>query len=237
VAQAAGGFWVEGAVEAGFGMISVTTFSEAGGHPVNEDAFTVQRHPADLNCWICCIADGQGGRAGGRQAAQLACRTAVESAISTSPAKLSNPFTWTSLLRKADQTVRDDTEAGFTTLIGFCVGPGDLAGASCGDSAVALFDCNQRLHDVTANQLKNPPVGSGTAPFQPFGTLLSATWRVLAMIDGVWKYMGWDRISEAISATPGESLVLRLQDVVRSRNGGKFPDDFTVVSFDGTNGD
>jgi serine/threonine protein phosphatase PrpC len=46
-------------------MVSVITFSEAGGHPVNEDAFAVERHPADSECWLCFVADGQGGRAGG----------------------------------------------------------------------------------------------------------------------------------------------------------------------------
>ncbi len=40
-------------------MVNVLSFSEVGGHAVNEDAFAVERHPADDTCWLCCLADGQ----------------------------------------------------------------------------------------------------------------------------------------------------------------------------------
>jgi PPM family protein phosphatase len=213
-------------------VIRVNTFSEPGGHPINEDAFIAQFHPVDPNCWICCIADGQGGRAGGARAAQLACRGAVDVALSTLPRKLANPFTWSGLLHNADETVRDDVEAGFTTLVGFCIAADHLAGASCGDSAVAVASGNRILHIVTGNQLKNPPVGSGAAPFQPFGAVLTPPWCVLAVTDGVWKYAGWDQIGKAVSQSRGDALVERLKELVRSPSRGEFPDDFTVVLFD-----
>ncbi len=38
-------------------MIRVLSFSEAGGHAVNEDAFLVEPHPADGACWLGCLAD------------------------------------------------------------------------------------------------------------------------------------------------------------------------------------
>ncbi|HVS40227.1 MAG TPA: hypothetical protein VMS17_32010, partial [Gemmataceae bacterium] len=46
-------------------MISVLSFSEVGGHRVNEDAFAVQQHPLDPGMWLCFVADGQGGQPGG----------------------------------------------------------------------------------------------------------------------------------------------------------------------------
>ena len=33
-------------------MCIVASCSEAGGHPTNEDAFVVMRHPGEQSCWI-----------------------------------------------------------------------------------------------------------------------------------------------------------------------------------------
>ena len=83
-------------------MISVTTFSEAGGHPVSEDAFEVRRHPSDPECWLGFLADGQGGRAGGAEAARIACRVAAQAALAQPPHQLSEPWGWTAILEQAD---------------------------------------------------------------------------------------------------------------------------------------
>jgi hypothetical protein len=48
-------------------MVAVFSFTEVGGHLVNEDAFLVQPHPQDPACWLLLLADGQGGRAAARQ--------------------------------------------------------------------------------------------------------------------------------------------------------------------------
>jgi hypothetical protein len=215
-----------------FRMVSVTTFTEAGGHTANEDAFAVERHPADADCWLCCVADGQGGRAGGMRAAQLVCQAALREALQTPRWKLAAPSAWVALLRAADQAVDTDPEAGFTTLVGFCVTGDRLAGASCGDSAVLVAVAGERPHDVTAWQHKDPPVGSGAAHFVPFGAALAGPWVVLAMTDGVWKYGGWDRIAAAVVAERGPRLVECLQGLARLHGSGRFPDDFTVVLFE-----
>ncbi len=215
-------------------MVNVVTFSEAGGHAVNEDAFVVERHPGDPECWVCCLGDGQGGRAGGSQASQVACRTAIDAALRESPGRLASPLVWAELLHGADKAVCEAPEAGFTTLVGFCITKGYLAGASCGDSAVLVATNGQRPRVVTAGQSKNPPVGSGEAPFWPFGLALVVPWAVVAMSDGVWKYAGWDRVEEAVAAGHGQQIVERLQEAARLRGGGQFSDDFTVVVFDET---
>jgi PPM family protein phosphatase len=213
-------------------MVNVVSFSEAGGHLVNEDAFAVERHPADPEYWLCCLADGQGGRAGGARAAQLSCQTALAATLREPPRRLAIPSAWYELLRIADEAVRDDSEAGYATLMGFCISEGHLAGASCGDSAVLVATAGQLLCEVTADQAKNPPVGSGGAPFHPFAAALVVPWKVLAMTDGVWKYAGWEYVKEAVTETHGQQLVERLQQGARLRGSGQFPDDFTVVLFE-----
>ena len=214
-------------------MVSVVSFSEAGGHSLNEDAFVVERHPVDPDCWLCCLADGQGGRAGGARAARLACQVALDWALRETTHRLAMPSAWCELLRRADEAVRDDPEAGFTTLVGFCIARGHLAGASCGDSSVLAAIEGQETREVTAGQRKNPPVGSGEAPFHPFAAVLAAPWCVLAMSDGVWKYAGWPRIREAVLAMRGQRLIERLQELARLSGNDRFPDDFTVVAFEG----
>jgi serine/threonine protein phosphatase PrpC len=55
--------------------------------------------------WLCFLADGQGGRAGGGVAARLACRAGLEGAGRVTPERLTDGRTWASLLRQADLAV------------------------------------------------------------------------------------------------------------------------------------
>jgi PPM family protein phosphatase len=213
-------------------MVSALSFSEPGGHPVNEDACAVRQHPAAPDCWLCLLADGQGGRAGGARAAQLACDTALALALEHPPERLADGATWAALLGRAGAAVCADAAAGYTTLVGLCVVPGVAAGASCGDSA-ALLVCGGRARQLTAAQAKNPPVGSGKAPFLPFEARLAEPWAVLAMSDGVWKYAGWAAITQAALALRGRALLEALQARARLPGSGRFPDDFTLVLLEG----
>src|SRR6185369_1355332 len=91
-------------------------------------------------------------------------------------------------LAHADAAVAADREAGFTTLVGLCVGADHVAGASCGDSAAVAVCGASAPRVLTSRQWKNPPVGSGEATFVPFEMELAEPWRLLVMSDGVWKY-------------------------------------------------
>ena len=164
----------------------------------------------------------------------MACRVAAEAAFRLAPRQLWDPRQWIALLERADAAVWADPDAGFTTLIGLCITGGVLIGASSGDSAVLVLSEGDIPQQATADQLKNPPVGSGAAQFVPFTADLARRWSVLAMSDGVWKYAGWDRISAAVAAHRGGALIAALQAPARLRLSGRFPDDFTVVLFEGT---
>jgi serine/threonine protein phosphatase PrpC len=214
-------------------MIRVASISEAGGHPVDEDAFIVLRHPSGSDDWLCFLADGQGGRSGGGEAARIACRTASEAALQRSPRALARPTSWGRVLQEADRAVQQHPDAGFTTLLGFCITGGRLVGASCGDSAVWALSGSGATRDITRGQFKNPPVGSGAAIFIPFAAPLVEPWSVLSMSDGVWKYVGWERVVRTAASTLGEALVKALQGLARLPGSGGLPDDFTLVLFEG----
>lgn len=214
-------------------MIHVTSFTEANGHAVNEDAFSVEQHPLDAECWVCCLADGQGGRAGGAVAARLAVDTAVQAALKLSPQDLFYGRSWMRLLTLADVAVMNDADAGGTTLIGFCLREKMLVGASCGDSAVMVAVAGESsLRDVTAGQHKNHPVGSGDARFVSFTMPLQPPRTVLAMSDGVWKYSGTSHIVECLAAERGQSLIDAIQRPARLPGSGRFQGDFTLVVFE-----
>ena len=206
----------------------VLTYSEVGGHRVNEDAFVARPHTTDQDSWLICLADGQGGRAGGAQASQLACKTAADLAVKAPADDLVESSVWQSILAKADATVAADPAAGCTTLIGLGVRSDQIAGASSGDSAAVLFS-NGTAQELTARQFKNPPVGSGEATFIPFEARPVRPWQLLVMSDGVWKYAGWDKIRDLAASTTGPELLTQLQEAARLRRTGAFPDDFTVI--------
>jgi hypothetical protein len=214
--------------------MNVFTFSAAGGHPANEDAFRVEPHPKNPDVLLVAVADGQGGRAGGARAARLAVDTAIEVAGRQEWADLlNNPWQWPDLLRRADEAVRDDPEAGFTTLVGFAaITDCTAVGASCGDSAVLLAESG-RSELLTARQFKNPPVGSGDATFVSFSGWPDSQGVLLAMTDGVWKYAGWEAVKEAARMLRGQELIDAIAARARLPRSGEFQDDFTLVVLEG----
>lgn len=206
-------------------MIRTFTFSAAGGHAVNEDAFLVRECAA--GSWLVALADGQGGRAGGGRAAQLACRVAIEE---VAPAPTPD---WPGALLRADNAVAADREAGFTTLVGLRVTPSHVTGASCGDSAAVVVCGDAAPRVLTSRQFKNPPVGSGDATFVPFARELTPPWKLLMLTDGVWKYATWDRVWDSVARLSGDELLEELQAAARLPATGEFQDDFTAVLLEG----
>ena len=165
-------------------MVSVSSYSEVGGHRLNEDVLAIHQHETEPDLWLCFVADGQGGRAGGGPAAQLACDVALEASRRCSPMQLRNARQWSSLLRLADNKVLEDPVAGFTTLVGLGLYRGQIVGVSSGDSAALIVDEHAAV-ELTASQWKNPPVGSGVAEAVTFTASVHGDWLLLVMTDGV----------------------------------------------------
>lgn len=202
--------------------------SEAGFDHINEDALAVVRHPRAHDSLICVLADGQGGQFGGGAAAQLAVRTCAKLAAEHEAAELLQNTTWREILRRVDETVEATAEAGFTTLIGLCVTPGQICGASCGDSAALLVDA-ENMVELSANQRKNPPLGSGRATPVAFAAPNSPDAQILSLSDGVWKFVGFEAIRAAAGSERGIDLVLQLRQLQLEANNGKLPDDFSII--------
>jgi len=84
---------------------------------------------------------------------------------------LLNPFTWQAIGEAVDRSVSLDADAGYATFIGLALTPSFVIGSSCGDSAVALF-LGEKFVQLTEQQHKNPPSGSGAARLTAFSARL-----------------------------------------------------------------
>ncbi len=209
-------------------MLRTFSFTAAGGHIDNEDAFQVVSRPDAPNIVICSIADGQGGQAAGGPAASRAVRSCVEQAQRTRLAHLLVPHTWKQIITEADRAVHDEPDVGFTTLVALATDGRFVCGASVGDSAAVLMLPGKPLVVLTDDQEKNPPIGSASAWPVAFGTALTAPWTLVLMTDGVWKYTNWQAVL-AGPMRPGDVLLAELQAQARLRPDGPFQDDFTVI--------
>lgn len=207
--------------------MKVSTHTEVGGHAQNEDAFLVERHPCDSNKWMCFLADGQGGQRGGGPAARRACHAGLDVAISMPPSSLDKSATWVDVLYAADQAVKCDADAGFTTLVALSVAPGRIVGAASGDSAALLVVGDAPIW-LTAGQRKNPPVGSGAAIAVPFAAKPTGSWKLVVMSDGVWKFARCECVEDAVRRERGDSLIGELLQLSRLPT-GSLADDFTAI--------
>jgi hypothetical protein len=210
-------------------MLSIASYTCRKERCDNEDAFSIRRHPRNPGYIVGALADGQGGQAGAAAAAQRACDGVIDVASAAMRLQLRWPARWKSILRSADTAVYRQPDAGFTTLIGFCVTERWVCGASSGDSAVLLISNAEGAVILTADQPKFPPVGSGRAAFSPFFARLSRPWALIAMSDGAWKFTGWDKLSEISPCETGESIIESIRSWAALPGLDRFRDDFTVV--------
>lgn len=205
--------------------------SEPGYQHVNEDVVEVRRLTGSAAMLVCALADGQGGTSGGAEAARTAVQYSHKLASTFLPEALLDDQTWPEIVRNADEAVATAPGAGYTTLVCIAVTATEVVGASCGDSAAFLLNegCSRIL---TRRQIKKPPVGSAAAQAVSFSAALGNAWKLLVMSDGVWKYVGWERIEEMSRQYDGEALIEALRHAAASNWGGKIPDDFTLALFE-----
>lgn len=203
-------------------------YTEAGHNHSNEDTAEIRPHPENPAVLLCALSDGQGGRSGGAAASRIAVETCLEMASSYSAAQLWEATSWYAILSGADEAVCEEADGGLTTLIGFCVSKARVCGASCGDSAAQLLQGGQSLL-LTENQRKNPPVGSGAAYPVAFGAEFGPEWTLLAMSDGVWRYLGHETVAEVAARQQGPALISALRQRQWKQNQGQLPDDFSLI--------
>jgi len=206
--------------------------SEAGDGHVNEDVVLVRPHSGGAGVLLCSLADGQGGQAGGAEAARVAAEESLRAAASFPANELSQAAPWYAIVGAADEAVCEDDAAGFCTLVSLGISEREVWGASSGDSGALLLS-GGRDFLLTEDQRKNPPVGSSAARPVAFSARLTPGWTLLILSDGAWKYVGWERVVRIASGHQGRELVAALRGAAWDANGGRLPDDFSVALLHG----
>lgn len=176
---------------------------------------------------VLVVADGVGGRPGGRAAAELAVRLAREAVPTMTARDRTDPHAWYRLAKTIDDALGEDDESGATTLVIVCVTPKRLVGVSVGDSEAWLVT-SEGHYDLTGGQRRKPYLGEGMADPVPFtlpnpgyGTLLVAT-------DGLFKYALPERIGDAALQADLATAARRVADEARLPS-GRLPDDIAIV--------
>lgn len=200
--------------------------TEAGHNHRNEDRLLAQRHPRDSGLWICVLADGQGGQAGGEQAAQSAANSCLKLASEMEPRLLCKEKSWLEILATTDEIVNQNF--GFTTLVALCADENQICGASVGDSMALWIGPNQE-RELSQKQRKNPPIGSGAAIPIEFSQRWQSGENLVLMSDGVWRYIGANAIAQIGREAPVESLAAVLRQRQIENNGGVLADDFSLI--------
>lgn len=191
----------------------------AAGNPENQDRGLILE---DGSRTILCVADGAGGRGGGAEAAMMAVNL-----IRQNSSPLNNGDTCVEVLRKLDEAMVKDLIAGETTCTLVVVAPGEIFGASVGDSGSWMIPERGNHLDLTHAQQRKPFIGSGCAwpvsfhHSNPDGLLLLAT-------DGLIKYTSAERIIGICREQPVDLASKGLIELVQFSSGA-LPDDVTVI--------
>lgn len=171
---------------------------------------------------VLVLADGAGGRSGGRAAAEGVIRLALDQAR----ALASDSLEPVELLRAIDAALAGDPVAGEATAVVAVVTPSQVHGASVGDSGAWLVS-GDPVTDLTRRQVRKPMIGSGAAVPIAFGPVALAG-RLLLASDGLLKYSPRDRLLAAANEPRLSEAVNALIETVRLRSGA-LPDDVAVI--------
>lgn len=213
--------------------MNVTSISGAKTEGTNEDVLESAQHPQNNAFSIIALADGQGGRTGGAEAAQMAVGTAIQTAFSAPVQRLLSERFWTQLLLDVDKAVGNNPDAGFTTFVGVAVTEQKVVGVSSGDSQAVLISPTRIAVTLTANQKKNPPVGSQMCHPTPFSAPFPANSRLLVMSDGVYKFVPSEMILSTVAELEAGDAIKAIRDLAVGRSGTLY-DDFTLAIVDHT---
>ncbi|TLX15872.1 SpoIIE family protein phosphatase [Rhizobium sp. MHM7A] len=135
------------------------------------------------------------------------------------------------LLRLVDEEVSVKLKCnGDTTGILIVTNGEDLWGASAGDSRGMLYKADGVV-ELTGWQVRKPRFGNGATPVGFKGKVKPGE-RLLLASDGLWDFAQSGVIGEIVrGAGSAEEIVHRLEQLVRSQNEDRLPDDLSIMMF------
>jgi serine/threonine protein phosphatase PrpC len=167
---------------------------------------------------LLVLADGAGGVAGGREAAEELIRSAQ--------AGLSERDECVAELARLDRLLQHNSSCGETTGVLLVIRDGRFFGASVGDSGAWAVH-REAAFELTENQHRKPLLGSGVARPVGFGPHYLND-RLLVASDGLHKYVPFTRIKPLALLDPLERALDELVAAARLPSGA-LHDDLAIV--------
>jgi serine/threonine protein phosphatase PrpC len=199
----------------GAGPPKYATRVEEATHGRGEDRLAVVRLP-DRTVFV--IADGAGGVVAGAVAAETVCDAVV------ALRNRGTPPSWAEWLSQLDRSM---PRAGLAAAVVVEVGDdGRVVGASVGDCEAWLLS-DVAASELTGRQFRKPLLGEGKAMPVGFEERVAAG-VLLVATDGLWKYVGRERVVDAAAVRPIEAAAAALVDGAHLK-GGALQDDVALA--------
>ena len=230
--------------------LSASTGIHKGDRDYQQDQVALISHPHAKGCLLGVVADGMGGRSGGRKASDQVMMTAKQLFERYSPETDDATSSLVQLVHEAHMVIRltavSSEEEPHSTIAAFLINPGgDCHWAHSGDSRIYHYHGDKLIKrtsdhsyvqtlvdkgEITDEEANIHPksnilmgcLGADTEP--PVGTHLIATLRagdvLMACSDGVWHYFTNEELGSVLSALPAREATEFLIDKARSRARG-----------------
>ena len=230
--------------------ISASTGIHKGDRDYQQDQVSLLRHPRAVGCLLGIVADGMGGRSGGRKASDQVMMTANQLFERYDPNTDDAPTMLKQIVREAHLVIKltaiSSEQEPHSTLAAFLVNPaGDCHWVHTGDSRAYHFQGNKLLYRTTDHSYVQTLVDKGEltdeeASVHPQSNILMGCLgteadppislhhiaqlqpddTLLACSDGVWHYFSPGEIGSAVSMLTPREATEFLIQKARSRARG-----------------
>jgi serine/threonine protein phosphatase PrpC len=238
--------------------ITAGTGLHKGDRDYQQDQLGIWTHPSVKQCLLAVVADGMGGRSGGRKASDQVLMTAKQLFDRFSPATDSPSDLLLRLVQEAHMVIRltaaSAEQEPHSTLAAFLLTPESVCHwVHAGDSRIYHFRNGKLVHRtsdhsyvqtlvdrgaLTEEQAKNHPqsnvlmgcLGTEAAPPATTHTIkpVGVGDVLMACSDGIWHYFSDAELSHILTQYSAKEACERLIEVARSRANG-YGDNLSVI--------
>lgn len=230
--------------------ITASTGIHKGDRSYQQDQVALLTHPRHNGCLLGVLADGMGGRSGGRKASDQVMMTARQLFERYSPDYDDGPSMLKNIVEEAHIVIRltaiSSEEEPHSTIVAFLVNPrGDCYWVHAGDSRIYHFQDGKMVHrtkdhsyvqalvdrgDLTEDEAQVHPQSNillgclGTEADPPMGTHSIRQLRpgdvLMACSDGVWHYFSAEEMATVVQSLTPREATEFLIEKARMRARG-----------------
>jgi len=196
--------------------LAAATGLHQGDRPYQQDQVLIMTHPRVSGCVLGVVADGMGGRSGGRKASDQVLMTARQLFGRYKPGRDEPVAVLRQILDDAHTVIKltavSSEQEPHSTLAAFLMNPeGDCAWVHAGDSRIYHFNI---LLGCLGMKSTPPPVDIHFIPRMVTGDVL------MACSDGLWHYFTPEEMGALLSDQPPRAAVELLVAEARRRARG-----------------